>query len=218
MRIVTISDTHSLHHMVPSVPDGDVLVFAGDLMNSGWDWRDISSFDKWLGTLPHKFKVVVAGNHDWLFERNPTASFALLTNATHYLENDGTVIDGFRFWGSPQQPEFMNWAFNVPRGAAIKRYWDLIPDDTDVLITHGPPYGIQDKVAWNGRPLGCEELRFAVQRVRPQLHIFGHIHGGAGVYKEPFTGTTFVNTSFLNEDYAPWALPINVFDLEAPRG
>lgn len=218
MRIVTISDTHSLHRLVPHVPHGDVLIHAGDIMNSGWDWRDIASFNRWLEPLPHKHKIVIAGNHDWLFQSNLGESLKLLPADVHYLQDSGVTIDGFKFWGSPWQPEFNDWAFNVPRGEAIKRYWDLIPDDTDVLITHGPPYGIQDWMHWGDKHLGCEELFKAVNRVKPQLHVFGHIHGGAGVMEADLMGTKFVNASFLKEDYSPWSASLNVFDLEAPRG
>lgn len=214
MRIVCTSDTHSLHYRIPEVPDGDVLIHAGDIMSGGWDWQEVDSFNNWLGTLPHKHKIVIAGNHDWLFYRNRAGIEPLLTNAT-YLENSGVEIDGFRFWGSPVQPEFMNWAFNVPRGEAIKRYWDQIPLDTDVLITHGPPMGIRDWTRLGDDHLGCEELLAAINRVRPQLHVFGHIHGGAGQVAD--IHTYFCNASFLNEAYRPWFRPLAVYDLEVPR-
>jgi Icc-related predicted phosphoesterase len=213
VRIVLISDTHTKHELERYIPDGDVLVHAGDFMNSGYDARDIINFNGWLGRLPHKRKVVIAGNHDRFFEGDH-ASYAegLLTNAT-YLLDSGVTIDGFKFYGSPWQPAFYDWAFNLPRGAALKAKWDLIPDDTDVLITHGPPYGIRDW-AYPGREhLGCQDLLEATMRVKPQVHVFGHIHGGAGAFVEPSTGTRFVNAAFLNEQYQPWGTPIHVIDL-----
>jgi Icc-related predicted phosphoesterase len=217
MRIVLISDTHTKHELARYVPDGEVLVHSGDFMNSGHDARDIINFNGWLGRLPHKRKVVIAGNHDRLFEGNH-AQYAggLLTNAT-YLRDSGVTIDGFKFYGSPWQPEFCNWAFNLPRGAALKAKWDLIPSDTDVLITHGPPYGIRDWTRPGGGHLGCRDLLEAVMRVKPQVHVFGHIHGGEGVFVEPSTGTKFINAAFLNEQYQPWGTPIHVIDLEATR-
>lgn len=213
MRIVTISDTHSLHGSVAAVPDGDVLIHAGDLMNSGWDWRDIASFNHWLSLLPHKYKIVIGGNHDWLFQRNLGESLKLLPAATHYLQDSGVTIEGFKFWGSPWQPEFNNWAFNVPRGQ-LHRYWDLIPNNTDVLITHGPPYGILDTIHIHSKHLGCDELLTAVDRVKPQLHVFGHIHGGRGVAENEHT--KFVNASALTERYFPYPDSCYVFDLEVP--
>jgi Icc-related predicted phosphoesterase len=109
----------------------------------------IKDFDDWLGTLPHKHKIVICGNHDLCFEDNPKEARKLMKNA-HYLEDETIEIEGLKFYGSPWQPEFHNWAFNLNRGEEIKKKWDLIPNDTDVLITHGPPYGILDKEAVNG--------------------------------------------------------------------
>lgn len=197
------------------VPDGDVLVFAGDLMNDGWDWSDIERFNAWFSALPHKHKLAVAGNHDWLFEKNRDAAKGMLDASVTYLEDSGCEIDGFKFWGSPVQPTFGNWAFNVQRGGNIRRHWNLIPDDIDVLITHGPPLGYRDWSHLGGPNLGCADLRIAVERIKPQLHVFGHIHGGAG--KGSNGVTTFVNASFVNEAYRPTFAP-TVIDLEAPRG
>jgi len=107
----------------------------------------------------------------------------LLKNATCYLENSGVEIDGVKFWGSPWQPEFFNWAFNLPRGRRLAEIWALIPDDTEVLITHTPPYGILDRVD-SGEHVGCEDLRRALQRVKPKVHVFGHIHEDRGVVEQ----------------------------------
>ena len=206
MRLVLISDTHGQHRKF-AIPEGDVLIHAGDFMYSGRYMMEISDFNDWLGSLPHKHKVVVAGNHDILFE-TPHVSRALLTNAT-YLENSGAVIEGLKFWGSPVQPEFNDWAFNVKRGRDIKKYWDMIPDDTDVLITHGPPWGIRDRcVPGETEHLGCKDLREAIVRVIPKLHVFGHIHGSHG---ECILGPTrFVNAALLDERYQPTNEPIVV--------
>lgn len=212
MRIVAVSDTHGLHDRIGSLPEGDVLVHAGDFMNSGFDLEVIASFNRWLRKQPFKQRVVCAGNHDRSFEFMPEIARGLLTDAV-YLENDGITMDGVSFWASPYTPEFMNWAFMYPRGDAGKRIWDLIPSPLDVLITHGPPHGILDQVAPGGEHLGCEELLKAVEAVKPKVHIFGHIHGGAGVFE---TGATkFVNAAYLNEQYRPSepAAQIRVIDL-----
>jgi Icc-related predicted phosphoesterase len=197
VRIVCISDTHGQHTKL-RVPDGDILIHAGDFMTFGDMPKEIVDFNQWLGERPHEFKVVIAGNHDLMFERHPGAAKALLTNAI-YLENSGTELAGLKLWGSPVQPEFNNWAFNVARGAAIKRYWNMVPRDTDVLVTHGPPFGRLDKSHPSATHLGCEELAKTVELIKPRLHVFGHIHGGHG--KTTANGTEFVNASVLSEAY-----------------
>ena len=198
MRVVMISDTHGLHDRIERLPEGDILVHAGDFMNSGFDLEVIASFNRWLRVQPFKQRIVCAGNHDRSFECMPEIARGLLADAV-YFENDGITIDGVSFWGSPHTPEFLNWAFMYPRGGAAKRYWDQIPNGLDVLITHGPPRGILDQATPGGEHLGCEELFKAVEGKKPKAHIFGHIHGGAGTFEN---GTTrFVNAAYLNERY-----------------
>jgi Icc-related predicted phosphoesterase len=197
VRIVSISDTHGQHAKL-NVPDGDLLVHAGDFMVFGHISKEIIDFNRWLGRLPHPQKVVIAGNHDVMFERYPGAAKELLGNAI-YLENSGMTVAGLRIWGSPVQPEFNHWAFNVARGAAIRRYWRMIPEHTDVLVTHGPPFGVLDTSHPATTHLGCEELAKAIEQIRPGLHIFGHIHGGHGQLTA--NGTRFVNASVVDEAY-----------------
>lgn len=202
MKLVCISDTHNKHKMMPEIPDGDVLIFAGDMSMIGQK-NDIKVFNDFLGTLPHTHKIVIAGNHDWLFYNKKNAR-DLLTNCT-YLQDESTTIDNVKFYGSPWQPEFCNWAFNVERGAKIKKKWDLIPMDTDVLITHGPPLNILDEV-YSGELVGCEQLLDKVCAVRPKVHVFGHIHCTHGV--KIFNETIFINASTCNEVYQPVNEPI----------
>jgi Icc-related predicted phosphoesterase len=161
-RIICVSDTHGQHAGLP-LPDGDILIHAGDFMT--------------YGNSPHK--IVIAGNHDRLFESHPIPARALITNAI-YLKDSGVEVEGLKFWGSPVQPPFNNWAFNVQRGAPIRKHWDKIPMGTDVLATHGPPFGILDQSRPMTDHLGCEELAEVVEKVAPRLHFFGHIHGGHG--------------------------------------
>src|SRR5207253_9796503 len=130
-----------------------------------------------------------------MFERHPRAARELLSNAI-YLENSGTELDGLKIWGSPVQPEFNNWAFNVARGAAIRRFWKMIPEDTDVWMTHGPPFGVLDKSHPSTAHLGCEQLAKIVEQINPRLHVFGHIHGSYG--QSTANGTRFVNASVVN--------------------
>lgn len=213
MRIVAFSDTHG-YHRETNLPDGDVLVFAGDLMTNGWKKAEVLDFADWFNSQPHEHKIVIAGNHDRLFETNPTWCIDRFNLGVSYLRDEPVEIDSVKFYGSPVQPWFYDWAFNVPRGAAIREYWDRIPLDTDVLITHGPPYGVLDQIVPNVDPLinnryihspaehlGCEELTKAIERVKPKVHIFGHIHGSAGTtLKHP---TAFYNVAICDEDYVP---------------
>jgi len=201
MILVLCSDTHGKHRQF-SIPSGDVLIHAGDFMCDHRDPNDIIDFGTWLAKQPHKHKIVIAGNHDGLFQTQSKNSRRLLMDGSagiHYLENSGVEIDGVKFWGSPVQPEFNNWFFNVPRGPEIKKYWDRIPLDTDVLVTHGPPAGIRDWAKPGHDSLGCWDLLQAVRNVKPKIHVFGHIHGGYGEHES--LGTGFYNASLLNEAY-----------------
>jgi len=204
MRLVCISDTHMRHEAL-DLPDGDVLIHAGDLCGHG-TVAEVVRFDAWLARQPHPHKVVVAGNHDWCFERSPTEARAALRHGL-YLEDAGATIEGVRFWGSPWQPEFMSWAFNLPRGAPLAEKWARIPADTDVVITHGPPFGYGD-TCFDGRRVGCEELLRALERIRPAVHVAGHIHEGYGVRR--LGPTTVVNASSCDLRYRPLQPPIVV--------
>lgn len=206
MRIVAISDTHTLHDRL-KVPEGDVLVHGGDLTSSG-DLGDVSSFDAFLRRLPHRHKVVICGNHDFCFERQPEAARRRLTGCV-YLQDEAVEIEGVRFYGSPWQPWFYDWAFNLERGEALREKWAMIPAGTDVLITHGPPLGEGDRT-FRGERVGCQDLLHAIERVRPKIHIFGHIHEGAGVTRGE--NTVFANASSCDLDYEPVNPPI-VLDL-----
>lgn len=195
LKIVCIGDTHGYHRYL-TIPDGDILIHAGDFMANGRSTKAIEDFNGWLGGLPHRHRIVIAGNHDLLFQSDPKAARAALTNAT-YLENFGVTVEGFRFWGCPVTPVLGHMAFAVERGAASRKYWDRVPDDTDVLITHGPPFRVLDKNDIAGEHLGCQELTRAILRVKPRLHIFGHVHGGYGQESGP-GGTHMVNCALLN--------------------
>lgn len=209
-RLVLLSDTHG-HHDEIDVPDGDVLVHAGDFCTSGWE-NQARRFARWLAAQPHPHKVVIAGNHDRCMEADVALGDRLFAGATYLLDRAATVA-GLRFYGSPWQPEFLSWAFNLPRGEPLRRVWDKIPDGTDVLVTHGPPFGVLDRT-YDGRPVGCEELRAALARVRPRLHVFGHIHEGAGVHAED--GVLHANASTCTLAYDP-TNPVLVVDVPLER-
>jgi len=204
MRIVCISDTHNQLAKL-AIPPGDLLIHAGDLTGHG-SLKEIARADRALGELPHRHKVIIAGNHDWGFQREPAAARALIKSAI-YLQDEAVTIEGLRLYGSPWQPWFFDWAFNYPRGVSLQPIWDRIPEPTDILITHGPPRGHGDRTV-RDEPVGCPELLLALRRVRPRLHVFGHIHEGYGVTQEG--STTCVNASSCTVDYEPTNPPLVV--------
>jgi hypothetical protein len=216
-RITVLSDTHTKHGLIPmeDLPGGDLLLHAGDIMNSGYNKHDILSFCTWFQSLKqYEDKVFIAGNHDRLFENEPHEVKGYLKDypLIDYLQDEELVLyfdgpngelpeDNIRIYGSPWQPEFYSWAFNLPKnGIEIASKWLAIPDNTDILITHGPAYGTLDTVA--GRQydnLGCGMLAERIKIIKPKIHICGHIHSGYGY--EFIDGTHFFNASVLDEQY-----------------
>lgn len=195
MKLVCISDTHG--ELPDNIPDGDVLIHAGDIALMSTEMHTMAACER-LAKLPHSRKIFIAGNHDFAFEndlRFAVKEFASTLNLI-YLEDSGIVLDGIKFYGSPVQPVFGDWAFNRDRVRIVK-HWDAIPDDTDVLITHGPPHGILD-VNLEGESCGCPSLLSAVGKVKPKIHIFGHIHEGYGQFLG--SDTLFVNCSMMTRD------------------
>lgn len=203
MRIVAISDTHGQHEHL-QVPEGDLLIFAGDCSSRGY-LQEITSFLQWFSNHPHRHKVMIAGNHDFLFEDHPGLAESLIPKGIHYLNDSGVVIEGTPIWGSPVSPRFFDWAFNRDRGPQIERHWSKIPRNTEILITHGPPAGILDKTL-RGEVTGCEDLLSHVQKIKPKYHIVGHIHEGYGTFVNG--QTTFVNACNLDAHYRMRNLPV----------
>lgn len=206
MRLVAMADTHGYHRDLV-VPDGDVLVHAGDLTQRG-TLAQLQEVADWLRSLPHRHKVVIAGNHDFALQRVPAEARALFHGLT-YLEDEEVTLDGVRIYGSPWQPWFYDWAFNLRRGPAIDEKWQRIPEGLDVLVTHGPPAGYGDLVT-RGERVGCEDLLRHLARAKPRFHLFGHIHEDRG---EWLVGETRV----CNVTTAEGELPCTVLELE-PRG
>jgi predicted phosphohydrolase len=205
MRIVCLSDSHGQHRSVP-VPPGDLVIHAGDLSKRG-EKGELADFLDWFGGLPHRHKVFVGGNHDFLLEDAPAAFAQMVPANCVYLNDSGVQIESLSVWGSPITPFFFDWAFNRHRGADIRKHWDLIPPGVDVLVTHGPPYGILDRTA-RGQRVGCEELMPVVERLQPRLHLFGHIHEAYG--RVEVNGTRFVNASVLDLHYRRVNAPVVV--------
>lgn len=203
MKITFISDTHTRHREL-LLPEGDLLVHAGDIMNSGYSKHEVRDFCEWFSQQAYEHKVFIAGNHDRIFEIDSVEATLLVREHKNiaYLEDSLVDLEGVKIYGSPWQPEFYNWAFNIPRGSKeMEEKWELIPQETDILITHGPPQGHLDisGAPWNQGDLGCSLLRERIEEVKPKIHVFGHIHGSYG-YKF-HNGTHFINASVLNERY-----------------
>ena len=208
MKITFISDTHTKHKQITKdLPGGDLLIHAGDISSMGYK-HEIQSFCKWFNDIDnYTTKVFIAGNHDWGFQDNPEQTKEIIDfyKTIDYLQ-DGLLMVGkeyedmIKIWGSPWQPEFYNWAFNLPRnGEQLKDKWDMILPDTDILITHGPAWGYLDKISGTQIPLGCELLTTRIKEIKPKIHVCGHIHSGYGYY---FDGDThFINASVLGEGY-----------------
>lgn len=228
IKILCISDTHMLHEEIDfsnSPSDCDIIIHAGDFC--GWSKdSELKRFRHWFRALPFKHKIVIAGNHDWpmdwkssMFMENGSSrlspfrprsrEMALLfqqnfkRDGIHYLEDSGVNIMGLNFWGSPWQPPFYDWAFQLPE-SKLAKYWEMIPITTDILITHTPPYGILDN---NGR--GSETLMARIHELKLKAHIFGHIHESHGL-QELCNGTVFVNAAICDISYNPTNWPIAI--------
>lgn len=222
--LVCISDTH-MHHRSIELPPGDILIHSGDFTKTGRG-EDVEDFLDWFRSQPHTHKVLVAGNHDltldeslyrsswYRWHRVPEEDARIRDmveqgEGFHYLRDRKVILDGVKIYGSPWQPEFGGWAFNLPRNSnEISSKWASIPLDLDVLVTHGPPKRILDDV--EGDSVGCLNLRMSVDAVRPKVHIFGHIHEGYGTKQTK--DTYFINASSCNAQYKPVNPPI-VYEL-----
>lgn len=225
MKITLISDTHTKHKLCENdLLGGNLLIHAGDFMNSGYYEREAVEFFDWFNKLNnYDHKIFIAGNHDHLMQDKPEAMLGLLTgySTIDYLKDEQLTLyfdgpngdhpeDNVRIYGSPWQPWFHDWAFNLPRNSEeLKSKWDAIPENTDILITHGPAQGYLDTSGhpYNESSLGCELLTERVTELKPKIHVCGHIHGGHGYY---FNGHThFFNASVLNEQYNYINKPFN---------
>jgi Icc-related predicted phosphoesterase len=197
LKIVAISDTHGQHDNLV-LPKGDMLIHAGDVSRRGRE-AEVMDFIEWFAAQDYEHKIFIAGNHDFYFERAAADEIEkIIPNNIIYLNDSGVTIKGINIWGSPITPWFYDWAFNRDRGEAIRGHWDLIPLNTNILVTHGPVMDILDKTI-DGRHVGCEDLLGKVNEIRPALHICGHIHEAYGI--EIKSGTQFINASVLDERY-----------------
>jgi len=202
--IAAMADTHGRHERLV-VPPADILIHAGDLTGYGTRGQVEASL-AWLKALPHRHKVLVAGNHDFLFEQEPDLAASLVREAgITYLLDQEVTIEGLRIWGSPWQPRFFDWAFNLDRGEPLAAKWRLVPGGVDVLVTHGPPAGYGDR-CHDGRRVGCADLLEHLHRIEPRVHLFGHIHEDRGEWQ---LGPTRVVNCTVSE----CELPVTLLEL-----
>lgn len=234
MKLVLMSDSHGRHENIYVLKPGealneqetlnnitggvylpaeaDMIIHSGDISMRGTEF-EVDNFLKWYSSLPYKYKILICGNHDFLFEKQRTIAKELLARYPNitYLESSEVVIEGIKIYGEPRQPWFHDWAFNVERGEKIKRYWDAISDDVDILVTHGPPKGILD-MTMRGNQVGCEDLLHRIWELKNlKLCQFGHIHEHAGY--EFINNVHFVNASVLNLRYQLQNKPM-IFEID----
>jgi len=220
MRITHISDTHNKHNQLNGLlPGGDLLIHSGDISSLGRE-TEVKRFVKWFNDINnYTNKIFIAGNHDMTFDREQLLRDKLahfegkteydtecaegkpawleellgihLRPNVFYLENNFVILDDVKIWGSPITPSFgYGWAFNKDRGYDINQIWNGIPNDTDIVITHGPIYGYCDRTNREGLNVGCDQLYHRLNEVRPQLHFSGHIHEAYG-YRHTDWGYAF---------------------------
>jgi Icc-related predicted phosphoesterase len=175
-----------------------MIIHAGDISKRGAK-HEVIDFLNWFSSLDFEYKIFIAGNHDFFLEQAIDYELQeIIPDNVIYLNDSGITINNINIWGSPVQPWFHDWAFNRQRGEDIKKHWDLIPDSTDILITHGPPYEILDTTIHN-QHVGCQDLLNKVLLVKPKIHVFGHIHESYG--QKIVHDIQFINASVLDEKY-----------------
>jgi Icc-related predicted phosphoesterase len=211
-KITFISDTHTKHHDIPKdeLPGGDIIIHCGDISSRGYR-KEILQFLTWFSSLDqYTHKIFIAGNHDFFFQDNPLQSKETVAEFPNviYLEDNFIEVEGIKIYGSPWQPEFFNWAFNLPRnGDKLKDKWKVIPSDTDILITHGPPFGCLDMTI-QGQSVGCEIMTEEIKRINPIIHCFGHIHYAYGYTQRD--NINFINACSLGENYIYQNKPLHI--------
>lgn len=199
MIFCAISDTHNKHNEL-KIPKCDVLMHAGDFSGMG-RLAETKAFLEWFSKQESKHKILISGNHDFMDQTDPHMFKFLLEEYPNitYLRDEGHTINGIKIWGRPWTPEFYDWAFMKPRGsAAMRSTLDVIPADIDILLTHGPAAGILD-VTIRSESVGCYDLLESLERIKPRVMVFGHIHHSSGI--KEVNGTKHVNAAVLNDHY-----------------
>ncbi len=198
MKICIISDTHKKHWGL-LLPDADMIIHCGDFTSRGKEQEVVDFMDWFSGLDQFKYKICIAGNHDWIFDAQQSLAKTLIPENVIYLEDSGIEIEGLKFYGTPVQKPFFNWAFNRVE-EKLKDHWGAIPNDTDVLITHTAPLSILDFSTYGNSHEGSPTLYDEViDRIKPLVNTFGHFHTSRG--SVVLNGTTFINASVLNDNY-----------------
>lgn len=215
MKFACVSDTHTKHGEILDFPEADVLLHAGDFTNKGlFDERKIVEFNLWLGSLPYDKKIVICGNHELQMDHVPKEEIrGLLFNAI-YLDQETYEIEGIKIYGEPRQPEFHDWAFNINRSQMF-HIWDKVPKDTDILVTHGPPYGYGDRGGRWMEKLGCKaQADFLEYGDHDIKHVIcGHIHESRGLYRTQRAEIDIWNVCAVDLYHNLQPSPIAVFEL-----
>lgn len=208
LSVCIISDTHNKHKQITELPDADIIIHCGDFTSLGKE-HEIRNFFKWFSKLNQfKYKIIIAGNHDMMFEESSWHARSLVPSNVIYLEDNYVIIEGYKIYGTPVQKKFGNWAFNKTDEQLIK-YYKEIPYDTDILITHQPPYGVFDWSVYDKINTGSSSLLSEItERINPLVSVFGHIHSGHGM--KLINNTVFINASNLDEEYKYNYKPIYV--------
>jgi Icc-related predicted phosphoesterase len=200
MLILHLSDTHNLHRELQNLPPADVIVHSGDMSMAGTG-NEVADFVEWFGTLDYQYKIFIAGNHDYCLEKKDIKRIqCFLPQNCFYLYNSGVTIERVKFWGIP-------FFFSDDVSGEYFNMIEQIPRDTNILISHRPPFGVLDD---DNITYGCPDLLQAVIDVRPCYHLFGHVHNAYGIEKSK--DTTFVNAALVNEEYQLLNEPF-VFDI-----
>lgn len=213
MIIDCISDLHGFY---PELEGGDLLIVAGDI-NGRDTLKEYTQFGEWLLSQKYKKKIFVAGNHD---NKIQNGDYYFNHDWLGYLQDSGNEFDDFKIWGSPWTRRFdgMNpncMAFTLSTDEELHEKWKLIPTGTDILVTHCPPKGILDSTSRKYR-VGSESLANELARIKPKLHVFGHIHEAYGIVRANLGFVDcqgypiFVNASHVNVDYKPVNKPMRV--------
>jgi len=210
MNIWHISDTHSFHNLLTIPKDIDIVIHSGDASNYKDIYKNETEFKDflyWYSRLPIKYKIFVAGNHDGVVENNLfDIKKQMKDENIIYLENSDVTINNIKIWGSPHTPTFGNWSFMKSR-QKISRVWDDIPEDTDVIICHGPPKGVLDLTINRNNDIercGCNAFKKRILQINPKLVLFGHIHNykditNSGTLKLATSNTIYSNGSVVTD-------------------
>jgi Icc-related predicted phosphoesterase len=211
LRLILISDTHGKHSQLTNdlltLNDGvlTIILHAGDVSDTGKSYQ-ITSFLDWYAGLPFKHKIFIAGNHDWGFEKMNDIPKSYKDRGVIYLMDSMTSVEGITIYGSPWQPRFYDWAFNVDRNRLDEK-WKLIPEGMDIIMTHGPVHGILDYTP-TYMSVGCEILAKKIAELQPKIYVSGHIHFARGI--KATNDTLYINASVLDEGYLYRNKPIVV--------